>query len=82
MKLKLKFNGELPVNTMEQIELPEDLVSNNNLIDEVFRNSIAGENFKRIKILKKSTMILWLNFPKSTKSTIESIKSNLIIQYF
>ena len=42
-------NGELPVNNMDEIELPVDILSNGNLIDEVFGNCITNNRFQDMK---------------------------------
>lgn len=42
-------NGELTLNTMEEIELPQNIISSNNLIDEVFGNCLANGNYEGMK---------------------------------
>lgn len=42
-------NGELPVNTMDEVELPEDILSNGNLIDEVFGDCLANNRYEDMK---------------------------------
>lgn len=42
-------NGELTLNAMEEIELPQNFISSNNLIDEVFGNCLANENYDGMK---------------------------------
>lgn len=42
-------NGELPVNTMDEVELPEDIMSNGNLIDEVFGDCLANNRYEDMK---------------------------------
>lgn len=42
-------NGELPLNDMGEIELPEDILSNGNLVDEVFGNCLVNENYEEMK---------------------------------
>ena len=33
-------NGELPVNALDEIKYPQDILSNGDLIDEIFRNCL------------------------------------------
>ena len=35
-------NGDLPVSAMDEIDLPEDILSNGNLIEEVFGDCLAN----------------------------------------
>lgn len=42
-------NGDLPVNNMGEVELPVDILSSGNLIDEVFGNCIANNRFQFMK---------------------------------
>ncbi|CAH2216937.1 jg21360, partial [Pararge aegeria aegeria] len=42
-------NGELTLHAMEEIELPQNIISSNNLIDEVFGNCLANENYEGMK---------------------------------
>ncbi|GBP31300.1 hypothetical protein EVAR_31425_1 [Eumeta japonica] len=46
--LKL-VNGELPLKNMDEIELPLSVISTGNLIDEVFGNCLASENYDGMK---------------------------------
>lgn len=42
-------NGELPMNAMDEIELTNYILSNGNLIDEVFGNCLTNENYEGMK---------------------------------
>ncbi|GBP65115.1 hypothetical protein EVAR_5261_1 [Eumeta japonica] len=42
-------NGELPLNNMDEIELPLSVISTGNLIDEVFGNCLVSENYDGMK---------------------------------
>ncbi|CAG5052184.1 unnamed protein product [Parnassius apollo] len=42
-------NGELALNTMEEIELPQNIISSNKPIDEIFDNCLANGNYDGMK---------------------------------
>ncbi|GBP88196.1 ATP-dependent DNA helicase pif1 [Eumeta japonica] len=42
-------NDELPLNNMDEIELPLSVISTGNLIDEVFGNCLVSENYDGMK---------------------------------
>ena len=49
-KYLLKFeNGELTANTMDEVELPEDILSSGNIIDEIFDDCLANSRYEDMK---------------------------------
>lgn len=42
-------NGELTLNTREEIELPQNIISSDNLIDEVFGSCLVNGNYEGMK---------------------------------
>uniref|UniRef100_A0A2C9KZE4 ATP-dependent DNA helicase n=1 Tax=Biomphalaria glabrata TaxID=6526 RepID=A0A2C9KZE4_BIOGL len=42
-------DGELPLNDMGAIALPQDVISKTNIIDEVYGDCLADQNYEKMK---------------------------------
>ena len=75
-------NGDLPVNAMHEIELPEDILSNGNLTEEVFRDCLAKNRYENTKdraILEPIIKMLIKLMQKLLKSFLESAKFTTVM---